>query len=502
MASASNKREEAAAGPPDPDALADYASRYHAVVEALAEGVLLIDRKGNVRASNESARRILGLDEATLHGPGPWYDRYQTIHEDGSPFPLREHPTVTTLFTGRPCDRVVLGLRGEGGAVTWLSINTRPLHRAAETDTYAVVASFTDLTESKRAEARLRQSEESHRALFEHSLDGVLLTSDTGQVFDANPAACRMLGHSRAELLRGDRALYVDTSDARLPGALEERSRTGRFSGELALRRADASTFEAELTSVVFTDAQGNRRTSTCFRDATERHRLERMKNEFVSTVSHELRTPLTSIRGVLGLLDGGVLGPLSERAALHVKRACANAVRLARLIDDIVDYAKMGSGKFTLQTAPTAPVSVVAAALEVTGGLSASRGVPLVEGPVCGGGLRGDEGRLCQVLTNLIGNAIKFSPRGASVTVSACEVGLERVRFAVKDHGPGIARADLHKLFQRFQQLDASDSRAQGGTGLGLAISREIVEAHGGEIGVESAPGVGSTFWFELPRG
>jgi PAS domain S-box-containing protein len=483
------------------DELSDDVSRYRAVIEALAEGVVLMDRAGVIQASNSAAQRILGLPADRLHGHNTSDPSWNPIREDGSPMPASELPAVITLRTGEPQSQVVFGLWRAPDDITWISVNSRPLRRPGATHPYAVVCSFIDITQARRTEARLRLSEESYRSLVEHSMDAMLFTSTSGEVFSANPAACRILGYTEQQLLQGGRALYVETSDPRFKEAIAERQRTGRFSRELTMVRADGSTFAAEVTSVVFTDAHGNQRTSTLFRDLTERQRLERMKSEFVSTVSHELRTPLTSIRGVLGLLDGGVLGPITERAALHVKKACANAQRLSRLIDDIVDHARMGSGQFALNPSDTSPGGVVTAALEVTQGVATNRGVGVSVGAVCGGSLRADEGRLCQVLTNLVGNALKFSLPGTEVTVSAREAGPERVRFEVADQGPGISAENIQKLFQRFQQLDSSDSRVHGGTGLGLAISREIVEAHGGKIGVFSTVGMGSNFWFEVPR-
>lgn len=235
--------------------------------------------------------------------------------------------------------------------------------------------------------------------------------------------------------------------------------------------------------------------------DVTERLRAQRMKDEFVSIVSHELRTPLTSIRGSLGLIEGGVAGELPAKARNLVHIARTNTDRLVRLINDILDLDKMEAGQVTLQRAP---VETGAMLDEVIGQMhgyaqQASVRVELVDrDPQCPP-VHGDRDRLVQVLTNLISNAIKFSPEGGRVEVRAA-ASQGRVRFSVTDHGPGIAQVDIPRLFQKFHQLDASDTRARGGSGLGLVIAKSLVEAHHGRIGVDSEVDEGSTFFFEIP--
>jgi PAS domain S-box-containing protein len=234
--------------------------------------------------------------------------------------------------------------------------------------------------------------------------------------------------------------------------------------------------------------------------DVTHRLEVDRMKSEFISTVSHELRTPLTSIRGALGLLEANVLSP--DEATETIQIARKNTERLVRLINDMLDLEKIEAGKLELRRGP---ISIAEVCDEALAGVRASAqdaavtlalSVPTDLAP-----LIGDRDRLVQVLTNLVSNAIKFSPRGARVEIRAEAPARDRVRISVVDEGPGIAAAQLHKLFGKFQQLDSSDTRTMGGTGLGLAISKAIVEEHDGTIGVESSPGSGCTFWFELPR-
>ncbi len=235
------------------------------------------------------------------------------------------------------------------------------------------------------------------------------------------------------------------------------------------------------------------------YRDISERKELERMKDEFVSTVSHELRTPLTSVSGALKLLSSGVVGDVvSERLEL-VRIAEVNCDRLTRLIDDILELEKLDAGRLELhRTALDAHLlsSKLTDALQATAKLAEVS--LLVEGKASEDVLA-DGHRITQVLANLVSNAIKFSPRGGSVRICLADRP-GRVHFAVHDSGPGIPMDKRDRLFVRFQQLDATDGRPKGGTGLGLAIAKELVVQHGGDIGVESSPGAGSVFWFELP--
>jgi two-component system, sensor histidine kinase and response regulator len=234
--------------------------------------------------------------------------------------------------------------------------------------------------------------------------------------------------------------------------------------------------------------------------DITHRKEVERLKDAFISTVSHELRTPLTSIRGALGLLEGGVMGPLSEDALGMIHIARVNADRLTRLINEILDLEKMVEGGVELTLRPVFIPRLVRSTLEGLRAMATVVGVELRAEDVPPVTIRGDEDRLAQVLTNLVANAIKFSPPKSFIEVRAETAQEDRVRVSVIDQGKGIAEADHSRLFGKFQQVDNSDTRGQGGIGLGLAISKAIVDQHGGEIGLYSRVGHGSTFWFELP--
>jgi signal transduction histidine kinase len=232
--------------------------------------------------------------------------------------------------------------------------------------------------------------------------------------------------------------------------------------------------------------------------DVTARKQVERVKDEFVSVVGHELRTPLTSIRGSLGLLEGGVVGKLPEEAQRMLATAVANTDRLVRLINDILDIERLDSERTGLEFEAVSAATLIEQSVQVVQAVADTAGVEIrsrtneIE-------VTADPDRIVQTLTNLIGNAIKFSGRGMAVEV-AVEVYGSRATFSVKDTGRGIPVELLGAIFERFSQVDASDARERGGTGLGLAISRSIVEHHGGRIWAESREGEGATFLFTLP--
>jgi signal transduction histidine kinase len=233
--------------------------------------------------------------------------------------------------------------------------------------------------------------------------------------------------------------------------------------------------------------------------DIRRRGEVERIKDELMSVVSHELRTPLTSIRGSLGLLASGKLGPLSPQGERMVRIATQNADRLVRLIGDMLDLERLESGMLELERAWTDAADVVRRAADTLRPAATEAGVGVETAIPAGLRVRVDADRVEQVILNLLSNAVKFSPAGSWVRVTAERRGAE-VLFAVVDRGRGIPAAQLERVFERFHQVDSSDARQKGGTGLGLAICRSIVQQHGGRIWAASEPGVGSTFFFTLP--
>lgn len=223
-------------------------------------------------------------------------------------------------------------------------------------------------------------------------------------------------------------------------------------------------------------------------------------KDQFLSIVSHELRTPINAITGFGSILDDELNGPLNPRQHLYVERILAGADALLALVDDLLDMGRIQAGKFSITSKPVAFVPIVEGVVSNLEIAAQRRDVKLQNQVPAGlPALVADEQRVAQVLSNLVGNAIKFAPEGGRVLVSA-HIDGDALRCEVTDNGPGIAREDQARLFQRFAQLDVSSTRRTGGFGLGLAIAKSLVEAHGGRIGLDSEVGQGATFWFTLP--
>lgn len=229
---------------------------------------------------------------------------------------------------------------------------------------------------------------------------------------------------------------------------------------------------------------------------------LDRLKRDFVNTVSHELRTPLTSIMGFAEFLEDEIGGPLTPVQAEYVGQIQRGAVCLRRIVDDLLDFSRLEAGTLTLRREPVELVGLFHQAVDSLRPQAAEAGVSLeADWPGAETVLTLDGRRIAQVIVNLVSNAIKFTRRGGSVKVSAT-IEADRVEIAVSDTGIGVAAEHLPLVFDKFFQVDPSTTREQGGAGLGLSIAKAFVEAHGGEIGVESVLGEGSTFWIRLPGG
>jgi two-component system, NarL family, sensor histidine kinase EvgS len=277
---------------------------------------------------------------------------------------------------------------------------------------------------------------------------------------------------------------------------------TDHYESESRVRHKDGRwMWVRNRGKVVEWSADGNPlRMSGTLSDITDRKQLDQLKSEFVSTVSHELRTPLTSIKGSLGLISGGALGDMPEKAGDMIGMAYKNTDRLINLVNDILDMEKLESGRMDFDFQELNLSDLVAEATEANSGMATQENARFVQGVFTRNlFVRGDSNRLIQVLSNLLSNAAKFSPPQSSVEISVIREQ-KTVRVSVKDQGPGIPEDFKDDIFGRFAQADGTNTREKGGTGLGLNISRSIIERHDGTIDFDTIEGVGSTFFFVLP--
>lgn len=378
-----------------------------------------------------------------------------------------------------------------------------------------------DNTERKQAEAALRESEETYRALFENATDAIfLLDVPTGTYARLNPRCAALLGVPTAEELLGRHAHeFIRPSDMADANEHMQALLSGRPQPtyERTFVRVDGSFVETEINLSLIHDGQGNPRyVQSVVRDISERKKVEqvlrranleleramRMKDEFLASMSHELRTPLTGILGLSEALQMKTYGDLNERQLRSLKNIETSGRHLLELINDILDLSKIEAGKFDMQFEPCSLGDICQASLQLTRGM-AHKKQQRVSFAIEPASLvvRADPRRLKQMLVNLLSNAIKFTPEGGSLGLEVRADGKAGVvAITVWDKGMGIAEENLKRLFKPFVQLDSSLARQHSGTGLGLSLVQRMAELHGGSVRVESAPGEGSRFTILLP--
>lgn len=423
---------------------------------------------------------------------------FERIHPDDLAITASsiEH-SAQTLEDWRSTYRV----QGADGSYRWVSGQARP--ELLSDGSVLWHGYLVDIHEQEEGRQALERNESRLRSLFQFAPIGIALNDyHTGQFLDLNDALVSPTGYTREEF---EALSYWELTPADChaeeTAALASLKTAGRYGPfEKEYIRKDGSRYPVRLQGMLSQDPNGRPVIWSLVEDITDRRRLDKMKDQFIATVSHELRTPLTSINGSLGLLVGGAVGELPERALGLLGTAQRNGQRLAMLISDLLDMERLVAGKMPMKMADHAlgPLideaieSITSYALQHQVRLGAARHWPEVTVSV-------DGARLIQALTNLISNAIKFSPEGQTVDISAV-VKENLVEICVRDHGPGIDPAFRSQLFRRFSQADGSDTRKLPGTGLGLAITREISQQLGGDVNYRDAQGGGSEFYIELP--
>jgi PAS domain S-box-containing protein len=357
---------------------------------------------------------------------------------------------------------------------------------------------MTEPTEGKVAQGMLRLAVESCPS-------GMVMSDGTGKIVLVNREIERLFGYRRNELIGRPveilvperlRSQHAQLCHDFVAAPAVHRMDSGRdFSG----LRKDGTEFPVEI-GLASIGSGKNLLVLCVIVDSSERKRVERLKDEFVSTVSHELRTPLTSISGSLGLLLGQQGGKLPEAATRLLEIAHKNSQRLIRLINDILDIEKIESGRLVFNLSQVQVRPLVEQAIEANRGFAEGYGVRIgLDAASVDGEVNADPDRLTQIVTNLLSNAIKFSPADEEVLVKV-ETHGEVVCITVRDHGSGIPSEFKPHIFGKFAQADATSSRQREGTGLGLSIVKQIVERFGGEVDFVDAPDRGTIFKVTLP--
>lgn len=415
-------------------------------------------------------------------------------------------PLQQVLTTGQPITDLEIAAErpSQPGVMRyWLASYFPILSSDSDAQTVGVGVIFTEISDRKRAEAILVEADRRWRSLLDNVQLVVVGLDQHGNVEYINPFFLQLTGYIEEEVLGKYWFHYFLPSSQRtaVEGCFQEvleQDFHPHYQNSVVTKRGEERMIA--WSNTLLRNAEGKPiGTISIGEDVTERHRLEQMKAEFTSIVSHELRTPLTSISGALELLSTGLIQPESKRGQETIEIAATEADRLTRLVNDILDFERLESGKIRLERQPWNLEQLMTRAVDFMQLAANQTGITLSVEPLSAI-LDIDGDRILQVLTNLLSNAVKFSPSHSTIWLTA-EIDKERrVLVTVRDQGRGIPANKLDSIFERFKQVDASDSRKKGGTGLGLAICRSIVQQHGGAIWAESGLEPGSSFHFTLP--
>ncbi|GAC1417451.1 MAG: hypothetical protein NVSMB62_08180 [Acidobacteriaceae bacterium] len=487
------------------ETLRESEARYRQLVEGSLGMVCTHDLSGVLLSINAYGAQAIGLTREEMLGR-PLTEFMPDEHRESFPEYLREVVEEGDV-------QGLLHLRHTNGDIRVLGYRNKLIEVPGRAP--YVLAFGVDISEQVRAEDKLRALIRQSNSILESVGDGIYGIDLKGNVTVINPAALQMLGYKPEELLgrnmhdlihhtRADGSPYP-ADECPIRNSIRDLD-TVRVANEVFWRK-DGTSFPVEYVARPQIEIQNNEgREATkavgvvvAFTDTTERRALDRMKDEFISTVSHELRTPLTSLRAALGLITGGSLNHRPEKLKQMLDIATGNTDRLVRLVNDILELERIGSGKAELHCTMCSADDLFrrAAGLQQTG---ASKAQLRITFNSQGTNVWADPDRILQTLTNLISNAIKFSTPGGEIHLRSRKIDRDTAEIQVRDQGRGIPHDKLESIFERFHQVDASDSRTMGGTGLGLAICRSIVHQHGGRIWATSTPGQGSTFHFTLP--
>lgn len=347
--------------------------------------------------------------------------------------------------------------------------------------------------------------------LVDNAADMIVCTDLEDKILTWNRGAELIFGYPKGEIIGQSLSRLVPPERAH---ELEELRAKVQYSGplrdlEVQSVRGDGTLVYLSLSVSPIKDAEGKvvglLRVAKDISDKKRFERrlkeLDRMKTDFVSNVSHELRTPLTAIKGSVDNMLDGITGSLNEKQIRYLERIKSNADRLGRLITDLLDLSKIEAGKIELNPQRLFADALVREVVEVLRGVAAQKLIALdvvgFAGPVQ---VWADRDKVVQILMNLVGNAIKFTPPQGEVKIAIADSGRDWVTFSVIDTGPGIPRDEAAKIFDKFYQIERPSNAKAKGTGLGLAISKALVEMHGGKIWIESGTPGGSIFSFSLP--
>lgn len=469
--------------------------RQRTVLETIADAIITIDDKGIINSFNPAAEQIFGYTVAEAIG-----NNFSILMTEDERQAYESHTNNSLLIEPSIINNRnnMKGLRKDG-SVFPLELNVAPM---TIDDEHGFVGILRDITHRKLAQQEL----DSFKTTLDETMDCVFMFEPVSlKFFYVNAGAIDQVGYSYDEMMQKtafDIKPEFSEEDFRETIAPMIAGQQSVLSFETLHEHKDGHTIPVEIFLQYIAPEGESPRFVAIVRDITERQKTDKMKNEFISTVSHELRTPLTSIRASLGLITQGVVGEIPDEASEMLNIAGNNTERLLLLINDILDIQKIESGQLAFKFQSLDLMPFLQRAIQDNAGYGEEYNVKFVlSNELADSRVYADSDRLMQVMANLLSNAAKFSPDGETVEISIARHKNDSIRISVTDHGPGIPEEFQPKLFLKFTQSDASDTRQKGGTGLGLNITKAIIEKHGGRIDFVTHEGIGSTFYIELPE-
>jgi PAS domain S-box-containing protein len=490
------------------EALRESESFTKSIIENEPECIKIINSEGILNYMNPAGLRMIEVDSLDqLKG--------RSVYSIIVPEQRNAFKELTEKVFQGESGKLIFEIIGNKGTHRWLETHAVPMFDK-KNNIKSLLGITRDFTERKQVEESLKMSEERFRLIYENSSEAILYTNPNGEIYFANQEACRIFGKTQDEICNSGRNVLFDTSDHRFEIALMEREKTGTFKGELTFLRNDGTKFPGEISSTIFFDTNGNRRTSMIIRDITNRklgqaaihqknkelEELNASKDKFFSIIAHDLKSPFNGFLGLTKMMSENINDfSITELQEISTNLS-SSAGNLYQLLENLLQWSRMQRNlieyipkNFNLSSIIIKNINVAKESAKLKE-INFFTDIP--EDLI----VTVDEQMCNTVLRNLISNAVKFTPRGGKIEIGATVKPSESFTVIyVKDNGIGIDRETISKLFKFDEKVSQKGTEGEPSTGLGLLLCKEFIEKHNGRIWVTSEIGIGSTFYFNLPK-